>query len=1235
MTARGTGEEWKDMRAAGGIYRPDDALIAAAKRDIEAVRKRDVTLRIEGRDGSPLAGETVEVVQTQSAFPWGDQLWDLDRMVRYGEDETDTGRYHRKLFAELLNAANCLCYWTDRDVNDGPKTEDVQGDPQMTGFARCVDRAAAQGLQVKGHPLFWSIDKCVPVWVKRYDYTTQMKFAEVRVRNLVARFRGKVKIWDAVNEPMWEPAFKNLPQRHWPHIEPIPDIAHYIEQVLRWCRDEDPDATFLINDYGMEQDKADEGLSPVAADGTVVTAAMQRKRYLALIRELQERGMPPDAIGLQWHTGGCVDHATQLAIYDEMATAGLPVHITEFWAHTRRFKEQGVPEEEAAQAQVDYVVNHLTCAFGHPAVEGFFWGMFNDAVKWGEHSSHSPRAIYHRLRDLLNREWMTRETLTTDDEGCASFRGFYGSYVLRCALSARVRHPRTEVKTIVRHCWMRTRRAVAPMRLSAALVLVAATAMAMEGDAPTSTEPVVPAGQHRTQKAIDGGPLLYWPDREDRAEVMTAGFVGGKGNEWLVDGGFLDDGRLVLAGNAIGGDFQLSVPVRTIGADGAAPPPLTPVAVIDRKTKQPALDQTGKPRYQAVKYTDDGVTGFLVVLDPTLRRIASAARLGWGSGAITACEVAPDGGIYVAGRAEPGAARLAADSDTAPAAVEGIKGAPCSRTFVARLAPDLSRAQWVRVVEGPAYAPRLTLRRDGTLVASLADLRTYDAKGKLLACVSVKGGLGDRNSVSPLNGEVVYGGEHNWGTGREPWRCPVLNINHPDGRLRYQLMDWGGPFVGLDSLRLVSDTAVRRVSHDRKGNIIAILWSDGGNSVGHCQPTDIRRHIGNGCGLTTAGAGATSFAYLMRIEPEHYQAVGWTLWCSQWGRKANGASIERTGEADDGSTCFAGGTAWGLRQTANRLSTTEPGGYYAAVLTPGLSGVRFSSTVPGAGMAQVGDGCAWGVVTGSPGGKGRAVFLCGASRDGDNYGLITPTPTVRALQPQFGGGIMDGWYLVLDLSKPAPPAKVTLEPAEGRMTVERDARRDGQPLSVPDGAAYVFTPSHPKWVTADAEFRHPDPARFWPNFFYGRPASGRIAWGAKGPAGSFTIVCDQLAQPYGEQDRRILGELIEAGAKPPVTLTVKSLGSLKEESIERKDHRGNPHVMQVAYCEADAVLDVAGRTVNLRPRVTFKPAKVVERSTEALNVSAWFTLTGRQLGLKGRARDETLDVRITAQGIKE
>jgi GH35 family endo-1,4-beta-xylanase len=293
-------------------------------------------------------------------------------------------------------------------------------------------------MQAKGHPIFWSIPKCVPDWALRYDTKTLMKFVEVRVRNLVARFRGKVTLWDAVNEPMWEAAPKNLHTRNWPHMEDIREIASYVSQVLGWCRDEDPCATFLVNDYGMEVDKAEGALR--GNDGSKVTAKSQRKRYLEMLARLSDKGAAPDAVGLQSHIGW-LEHDTQWAIYDEFSSAtGLPVHITEFWANMGEMRDSGkYSDEELAEIEAEYIANYMTCAFGHPAVEGFFfWGLMGRSVTWrNEYSGHILGPVYRRVYDLLHREWHTHEEGVTDSDGVFRFRGFLGDYDLVLRKSSR------------------------------------------------------------------------------------------------------------------------------------------------------------------------------------------------------------------------------------------------------------------------------------------------------------------------------------------------------------------------------------------------------------------------------------------------------------------------------------------------------------------------------------------------------------------------------------------------------------------------------------------------------------------------------------------------------------------------------------------------------------------------------------------------------------------------------
>ena len=425
------GEEWRDMDHGRDFYRPEDHddILREARSRIQAERMSTVRLRLVDRKGDPVARQRCRIEQVRNAFPFGDQLWGIDAMNRDGRGQSERAKAAKRLFAELYNSANNLCYWTERPRHDASKTEERQGEWLLENFAESVDWTISQGMIAKGHPLFWTVPKAVPEWIKRYDYETRLKFAEVRVRNIVARFKGRVKIWDAVNEPMWEPTFANINQREWPHIEKISAIADYVEKVLRWCREEDPNATYLINDYGMEEPEG-KGAVHTGNDGSKVSAASQRRRYIELFQELERRGVPADGVGMQSHTGW-VDHRQQWELYDEMAETGLPVHITEFWASTKELEKSGRYSPQVIQELVaEYVANYITCAYAHHNVEAFFaWGLIGAGVTFhGEYGGHDTLPLYNRMKELFHKEWMTRRETESDAEGIVEFRGFHGDY---------------------------------------------------------------------------------------------------------------------------------------------------------------------------------------------------------------------------------------------------------------------------------------------------------------------------------------------------------------------------------------------------------------------------------------------------------------------------------------------------------------------------------------------------------------------------------------------------------------------------------------------------------------------------------------------------------------------------------------------------------------------------------------------------------------------------------------
>jgi hypothetical protein len=162
------------------------------------------------------------------------------------------------------------------------------------------------------------------------------------------------------------------------------------------------------------------------------------------------------------------------------------------------------------------------------------------------------------------------------------------------------------------------------------------------------------------------------------------------------------------------------------------------------------------------------------------------------------------------------------------------------------------------------------------------------------------------------------------------------------------------------------------------------------------------------------------------------------------------------------------------------------------------------------------------------------------------------------------------------------------------------------------GTIFHFSPSSPRYVTCDVEFRDPGD-NLWPNFFYGKPAAdGTFVFDAGKPTASFTLVCDTMVQRNGDQGRRVLGELVKAGKPPVVKLTVQSLGAVRTEFVEAG--KGGK---KSDYHPAQLVLDVDGKKVTVPGKVTSKFAYAKGSDTpESVYLEIQFTLEPRNLGLK-------------------
>jgi hypothetical protein len=499
----------------------------------------------------------------------------------------------------------------------------------------------------------------------------------------------------------------------------------------------------------------------------------------------------------------------------------------------------------------------------------------------------------------------------------------------------------------------------------------------------------------------------------DQARVVGATLFGGAGTEWFSSGGIQPDGTVVAAGTCLGPVLEAPLPVLVLGRDGVEPPPSPPVFV----------EEKGRRRQIPPSWKSEYATGFVVRYSPDLLKVLSVSRLPWRSGSVTSTAVDAEGAIYLAGEAGAEVAAIAGPALESPAPQGGdVKTFSAQHIYLAKLSPDASRVLWVRTVRGPSAPPRLEFNRDGEIVLHGPDLRAFNPAGELVRTLHIPGGLDGVVAVNPVNGEYARGGERHSPTGREPWRCPTLNIYSPDGEHLLELYNWSGPYVGMDNLRQVSDSAVRGMSFDPQGGLLIHAWSDGGNSVMQQEPNDIRRNHGKfdrGLGMSAWGAGVLSAAYLIKIDTENYKVTHGTLWLAYTANnKPNTARINEMAATPDGSVAIAGAAASGLIRTGNHLAPgSSPAGPYVALFSPALDSLRFSTSLPACGRAIVsGKTVNFGIASGNAMGRSRVLYFSGAIESETIYESadLPPPVTSGATQSKFGGGATDAHLLVIE-----------------------------------------------------------------------------------------------------------------------------------------------------------------------------------------------------------------------------
>lgn len=195
------------------------------------------------------------------------------------------------------------------------------------------------------------------------------------IHTVVGRYKGRIRVWDVVNEALADGNGTNV-LRNSLWLEIIgPD---FIAKAFQYAHEADPNAILRYNDYGLEN-------------------PAKRKRLISLIKDLQAQKVPVHVIGSQAHVNVSTTFETMDQSLAEMATLGLPIHITELDVNSAQGGQRGFGAnvaDNAATTQGGLVSDadqKLADAYAR-IFRAFvkhrdsvkmvtFWGV-NDAVSW-------------------------------------------------------------------------------------------------------------------------------------------------------------------------------------------------------------------------------------------------------------------------------------------------------------------------------------------------------------------------------------------------------------------------------------------------------------------------------------------------------------------------------------------------------------------------------------------------------------------------------------------------------------------------------------------------------------------------------------------------------------------------------------------------------------------------------------------------------------------------------------
>jgi GH35 family endo-1,4-beta-xylanase len=351
---------------------------AEADARIEQIRKRDVALSFVRSNGQPAIGLEVSAVQMSQGFPFGSTL----------NDQVLDDPVYQDFFKDHFDWATLEWFSQWKPVEPSQGAEDFSiADAQ-------IDFCEQNGIQVKGHALFWGQEEFRPEWLDGLDGAGLQQAMDSRLSSAVTRYSSRLFGWDVNNEMLNNDFFSErlgATIRSW---------------MFNRARELDSDAKLFLNEYGVEASEA------------------KAVRYRALYDSLVAEGADIGGIGFQAHYDGMVSPKGIEIAMDRFAGSGLGIWFTEY---------DSVHPDPIRRAQS--LEDFYRYTFSRPESEGIImWGFWAGTHWQGPDAAivdidWTVNAAGQRYISLMD-EWTTEVEGSTDNAGQFAWRGFHGGYLV-------------------------------------------------------------------------------------------------------------------------------------------------------------------------------------------------------------------------------------------------------------------------------------------------------------------------------------------------------------------------------------------------------------------------------------------------------------------------------------------------------------------------------------------------------------------------------------------------------------------------------------------------------------------------------------------------------------------------------------------------------------------------------------------------------------------------------------